>query len=715
MRWRVWLTCGGGAAVVAGAALAFGTWQALMPLPSRLPPAGAPVAQQVLAAGGTPLNVSFRGDFNHTHTLALWQVPDLLRQAFVASEDRRYWQHGGVDWRARFAALWDNLRAGHVVRGASTIGEQVARILRPRPRTYWSHWVAGFDSGRLLRRFGHARVLDFYLNQVPYGAQRRGVDAAARYYFGRDPAALDPAEQLALAVLVRSPQAYDPRAHPRALRHAVDRLAGRMQAHGAIDATQTAAIRQSAIVPGRQPLAVHAGPFVVYARRQAQAHGLHGAVLQTTLDPRLETFVQDLLRRHLAALHDRGARNAAALVVDNASGEVLAWVVAPAQGAYAIDPILAPRQPGSTLKPFVYGLAMEKLGWQPDHVLIDAPLAEPVRQGVHSYRNYSGKHYGRVSLRYALANSLNVPAVKTAQAVGVVPILHLLHEFGFSTLDRSADWYGPAIVLGDGAVPLFDLVQGYASLARHGRFLPLRVLSDLPRPTSRAVLSPQVTSVLASILSDPDARAAEFGADSVLDLPYPTAMKTGTSSDYRDAWTVGFDNRYTVGVWVGRLAGGLTRQLTGSIAAAPVVRRIFAHLRQGAPYAGLWQDPDLQQVDACEWIGPPPCVKREEWYLPGSAVASQSTPRIRIARPLPDETLAIDPRVPRARQRLALRLDLHGAQPRRVQWRVDGKALAGASWQLRPGQHHVSAIVWLNSSASRYAVPGVTFQVLGHD
>ncbi len=721
---RRWLT-GLAALVVAAVALAVATWHALPPLPAALvsaAPLSAPL--HFVAADGTPLNRSYRGRFNRVGVLPAWRIPSLLRTAFVASEDQRYWQHGGVDWRARFAALWGNLRAGQVERGASTIGEQVARILYPRPHTYWSHWIAGIEAGRLLHFFGHAQVLDFYLNQVPYGARRRGVAPAAHYYFGRDPDALDPAEQLSLAVLVRSPGHYDPRRHPQILRHAVNQLAERMRASGAIDATQTEAIRRAPIQPGQQALAVEAGPFVLHAAARARALGLTGPVLKTTLDSDLQRFVQQVLDQRVRTLATRGVRNAAALVVDNATGAVLAWVVAPQDGPFAIDAVLAPRQPGSTLKPFVYGLAMAQLGWQPDTVIDDAPLAENVREGLHRYRNYSGRYYGKVSLRYALANSLNIPAVKTAQAVGVPTILDLLHRLGFSTFDQTADFYGPAIVLGDGGVRLFDLVQGYASLARHGRYLPLHVLADTPQPDPVPVLPAPVTSLLASILSDPDARSAEFGADSVLDLPMPTAVKTGTSSDYRDIWTMGFDNRYTVGVWMGRLDGGSTDGMTGSSGPAPVLRQIFARLRTAAPYAGLWHSPALQPVHACEWIGPPPCAQRDDWHLGDVQVpvfsALTTTRRVAIARPLPGETLAIDPRLPAATQRYRFFLDPAEQTIKRVVWQLDGKRLATTtdattSWQIVPGPHTLSVRVWIDGRNSDHALElgPVAFSVLG--
>ena len=705
-------------AAAAGVLLGVATWRSRMALPVSLRPPAAAVAPQFLAADGTPLSYSYRGTLNANATLPLWQVPPLLRQAFVSSEDKRFWRHGGADWVARFDALWDNLRAGHVVRGASTIGEQVVRILHPRPRGYWSHWMAGFDATRLLRSFGHAQVLEFYLNQVPYGARRRGVVQAARYYFGRDPGALDPAEQLALAVLVRSPSRYDPRRHPRALRRAVDQLAGRMQAAGTLSAVQADAARQAPITPGRQTLALDAGAFVVHAASRARALGRDAPIQRTTLDAPLQRFVQDALTRRRRLLAARGVANAAALVVDNRSGAVLAWAVAPQDGSFALDPVLSPRQPGSTLKPFVYGLAMQDLGWQPDTLLLDTPLAETVGPGVHRYRNYSGRNYGRVSLRYALANSLNIPAVRTAQAVGIGPIVDLLQQLGFRSLRRGADYYGPAIVLGDGAVSLYELVQGYATLARRGRWLPLHVLAGLPRPQPVPLLSPEVSSVLASILSDPDARAAEFGADSVLDLPYPTAVKTGTSSDYRDTWTVGFDSRYTVGVWMGRLAGGSTDGLTGSSGPAPVLREIFARLRRDAPYAGLWQDARLRLVPTCEWIGPPPCVRREDWRLPGASVAAPArTPTPAIARPLPGETLALDPRLPRQAQVYRFAIDLAGSVPRRVEWLLDGRDLPGGGdsmdWRITAGAHRLQARVWLRGAEAPRELGPVDFRVLG--
>lgn len=707
--------------LLAATLLALATWRGIAPLPTSLPPRAAGVQPQVLARDGTTLTVSRDTRFNRHAELALTRIPSLLRKAFVAAEDRRYWMHGGSDWRARLAALWQNFRAGHIVRGASSIGEQVARILTPRPHTYWSHWLNGIEAGRLIRRFGRSKVLEFYLNQVPYGAQRRGVAQGARYYFGNDIGSLDPAEQIALAVLVRSPAGYDPRRHPAALRRGVNRLAARMHKLGVIDADTVVAVRRSSISPGRVHLPVAAGPFIAYVRRRIRALGINAPQVKSTLDPELERYVQQVLRHRVAALRDRGVRDAAALVVDNATGGVLAWAVAPARTASDIDPVLVPRQPGSALKPFVYALAMQRLGWQPDTVLRDGPLSTTVKSGVHRFRNYSNRYYGKVSLRYALGNSLNIPAVETAAAVGVTQIIDLLHRLGISTLHRPADYYGPGIAIGDGPVRLFDLTEAYSALARRGLYLPLHVLAAAPASAPVSVLRPDVTSLIASILSDPDARSAEFGPYSVLDLPQPTAVKTGTSSDYRDAWTFGFDNRYTVGIWMGRLSGGYMKKITGSAGPALALRSVFAYLRANAPYAGLWHSPRLQAVHVCEHIGPGPCIERGDWHLADGTPAAVTAiadghAGVTIARPLPGETLALNPRVPRNNQiyTFCIRDTQHAV--RQVYWYLDGHLLGRTAsttrhWMLSPGRHRLRTHVWLNAHDQPLTLGPVAFTV----
>lgn len=707
------------AVILAACALLIGvTWSDLAPVPKSLPPHPNATQPPILASDGTPLTDSRHGQFDYNSQLPLTAIPRLLRTGLIFSEDRRFWHHGGSDWPARMEAMWQNLRAGHVVRGAGTIGEQVARIITPRPRTYWSHWLEGIEAGRLIRRFGRSRVLDFYLNQVPYGAERRGVAEAARYYFGSEVGALDPAEQLALVVLVRSPQALDPRAQPRALRRAVDALAMRMRRRRAIGTDELSAIRASPLEAAAPPgLPVVAGAFVGFVRARAQTLGLHTPDVVTTLDPGLQRFVEQTLSTRLAALRGRGVRNAAALVVDNRQGAVLAWASAPPVSAEDLDPVTVPRQPGSTLKPFLYALAMQRLGWQPYTVLRDGPLSARIGHGVHAYRNFSNRYYGEVSLRYALGNSLNIPAVETAAAVGVVPFIGLLGRLGVTSLTRPADYYGPAVAIGDGPVSLYELVQAYSTLARRGRYLPLRVLAGAPVPAPVGVLRPDVTSVITSILSDPDARSAEFGPDSVLDLPYPTAVKTGTSSDFRDAFAIGFDDRYTVGIWMGRLVGGDMDHITGSAGPALALRTVFARLRQSQPYAGLWRSPELHRVRTCERIGAGPCIERDDWRVITAVVRAPQPVerRPRIVQPTPGEILAIDPRIPLANQMYTFKIGgTH--RPYSVSWQLDGRALGHSNsperqWRLARGAHVLAARVWLAAGGHSVRLGPVPFQV----
>ncbi|MGA7539767.1 MAG: transglycosylase domain-containing protein [Steroidobacteraceae bacterium] len=717
-RRRLW---GAAIAVLAGAAtLAAATWVDLASVPASLPPHADGLEPPVLARDGTPLTVSRDTHLNDESDLPLSAIPPLVREGFVFSEDQRFWVQGGSDWRARFTALLQNLRAGHIVRGASTIGEQAARIITPRPRTYWSHWLAGIEAQRLIARFGRAGVLDFYLNEVPYGAERRGIAQAARYYFGDELAALDPAEQLALVVLVRSPQLLDPRQHRQALRRAVDRLAARMRRANIIDDVELRAVRLSPLAPVPPPgLPVVAGAFVGFVRNRVRALDLQPSQVRTTLDPGLQRFVQNALATQLRSLREAGVREAAALVVDNRRAEVLAWAAAPAASAEDLDPVTMPRQPGSTLKPFLYALALERLGWQPDTVLRDGPLSTRIGDGIHDYRNYSNRYYGRVSLRYALGNSLNIPAVETAEAVGVERFIMLLGRLGVTSLTRPAEYYGPAVAIGDGPVSLYELVQAYSALARHGRFLPLRVLREVPAVQPVAVLQADVTSAIASILSDPDARSAEFGSDSVLDLPYPTAVKTGTSSNFRDALAVGFDDRYTVGVWMGRLDDADMSRVTGSAGPAPVLRTIFARLRELRPYAGLWRSPELRPVRACERMGPGPCVRRGDWWADGNIpVGRPQTMRARreIVQPTAGEALAIDPRIPLSDQLYTFRICSPGGFSGAVVWFLDGRFLARTassklSWRLSRGEHVLTAKIWPRGSPHAAGLRPVSFQV----
>jgi penicillin-binding protein 1C len=731
--------------LAAAGALLIATLQGQEPLPATLDVAGSTEASpRFVDRNGIPLNVNYTGGWNIHDRLHLPEIPPFLREAFIHAEDKRFRSHGGPDWLARLAALATNVQNGESIRGASTISEQVVRMLHPRPRTVWTRWLEGFEAARLERRFSKDEILAFYLNQVPYADNRRGVRQAAELYFARDLATLSDREMLALAVLVRSPSRLDLHRDAGASHAAIGRLADLMLGRGAIDAARHRAILAESVEIRESSLAVSTPHFLQFARERAAATPAGGRVV-TTLDAALQSRLQDLLDTRVAGLAEMAVGEGAVLVADHATGEVLAWVVAGGGEAGGpkswIDPVTTLRQPGSAQKPLLYALALER-GASLADVVVDAPLAEDVGDGLHRYRNYSERYYGPVTLREALANSLNIPALKVVHAVGAGEYLEFLESLGITSLAAHPDHYGDGLALGNGEVSLFELVQAYAALANRGRALPLTVLRDpvaLPRPAT--VVSPETASLIADVLSDPEARAAEFGQDSVLNLPVQTAVKTGTSSDYRDAWAVGFDSRFTVGVWMGNVARTPTGGVTGSIGPALLLRSVFAELNRDGRTAPLYLSPRLTRRELClpsPRVAPGSCLERGEWFDPrhvpaanrdaGLAAASPSaegpaarpsntgaapTPSIRFRQPTDGLELAFDPRLPAESQAFRFLLDGVDAGDS-VAWTIDGdtesRAGPGLVWPVTRGSHRVAAVITRDGELIAH-LDAVTFTV----
>lgn len=610
---------------------------------------------QYVDRGGMPLSITYQNDWNIHQQLPLHEIPPLLQQAFLDSEDKRFHEHHGVDWSARLHALWQNLTALRAVRGASTITEQVVRMLHPRPRSIWSRWLEGIEAARLESLFPKAAIFEFYLNQIPYANQRRGVAQAASLYFDRNLATLNDKELLTLAVLVRAPSGMDLRRDGRRAEHAVRKLAHAMLRRGHISTEQ-----HRRIVDGQWSLAaprlpVDASHFI----RHLQALGGETAdaplpstaagKIITTLDGNLQGRVQGILDSRLRDLRESGVTAGAVLVVDHRTDEVLAWVNGGARcedrSASWIDAVTTPRQPGSTLKPLLYALALE-MGWTPATLIDDSPLAEAVATGLHAFNNYSHTFYGPLRLRDALANSLNIPAIRTVQFVGPERFLKLLKTLGCRSLTQPAAHYGAGIALGNGEVSLFELVQAYAALARGGLFRPLRGTMHRKGPPAeeQRLLSEESTSLIADILSDPYARRLEFGQGNLLRLPHQTAVKTGTSNDHRDAWTLGFTGRHTVGVWMGNLERKPTSGITGSSGPALVVRAVFAELNRDQDFEPLQLSARLLPIEICRGSGQragPNCPRMIEWFKPASAPRETC----RLHQPVVAATSTMEPRL----------------------------------------------------------------------
>jgi penicillin-binding protein 1C len=706
--------------IVGAIGLAVKTAVDMRPLPGSLTFGESALRKvQVLDRHRIPLTVTYENDWNLHAYLPLHRIPRRLQRSFVTAEDSRFYRHGGADWIARLHALYQNLKAGRTVRGASTISEQVVRMLHRRPRTLWSRWLEGWEAARLEKAYSKADILEFYLNQVPFAARRRGVLQAAHYYFDRDLDTLSPAEMLALAVLVRAPSRLDLHHYPVRIDRPLRTLADRMLVKGDLTAEDHRDVHRQNLQIRKGALAVDASHFIHFVFSSVPVNDLQtGGALQTTLDAELQQQVQNILDGVLRQYRGRRVENGAVLVVDHHRHEILAWVnggrrTHPGGGSW-MDAVLIPRQPGSALKPFLYALALED-GWTAATLIEDSPLSAPVGAGLHPYHNYSRNYYGPVRLRTALGNSLNTPALRTIRQMGIDRFFARLRGLGFESLHQHPDFYGDGLALGNGEVTLYELVRAYTVLANRGRWSQLRVIMSTgadDRGAPRQVFSEEITSLIGDILSDPGARRLEFGYGGLLRMPTQTAVKTGTSNDYRDAWALGYNSRFTVGVWMGNLNGRSSDGVSGAGGPALILRSVFNELNHQHPTRPLYMSPSLVQMRICGKSvtkAVPDCPEMTEWFVPDSKPEAvrvvdeaPAAPAVVLLQPINGLHLARDPRIPDENEalRFALSAVPAGAE---VRWFVDDIQVAkttGAEylWSLVAGRHRIRASIDLPDS-----------------
>jgi penicillin-binding protein 1C len=663
---------------------------------------------QVLDRYGNHLTVTYENHWNIHDYVPLHDIPEFLQKAFVISEDKRFYKHRGVDWLARVSALWQNICAFDTVRGASTITEQVVKMLHPRSRTIWSRWIEGVEATRLEKRITKAEILEFYLNQVPFASNRRGVAQAASFYFDRDLETLSKKEMIALAALVRAPSYLDLRKKSVHITPVIKRLSEKLIAYDMISKEEHLRIQNETFHLAKPKDPICASHFVQFIFNEIPEDSYRSQrKIMTTLDGEIQSTVQKVLDQFLNELMKMRVSNGAALVIDNASNEILAWSVA-GQGdsqipGCAINAVMSPRQPGSSLKPFLYALALER-GWTAATIIMDAPLLDTVGHGLHEYHNFSRLFYGPITLRQALGNSLNIPAVRTIKYIGVGNYLETLRKLGLESLHRHPVFYGDGLALGNGEVSLFEIVQAYTVFPKRGKWMPLSYFKNQWKHAEMiSVFSEETASLIGNILSDPDARALEFGYGGLLNFPVQTAVKTGTSNDYRDAWAVGFDYNFTVGVWMGNLDGSETNGLTGSKGPAMVLRSIFSELNKNRETRPLYLSPKLVKNDICvnedDFEN---CIKRSEWFAQGSVLDEHNSVNkkkdIKLVQPKNGLHLAMDPRIPDDHEVFEFVLD--GIENNAVvEWELNKskrfKTHVGRYlWPLRRGMHTLSAVVW---------------------
>ncbi len=593
-----------------------------------------------------------------SHTpLRFEQFPLHLRQATIAVEDANFYSNPGVDIVGIVRALWINLRGGEVLAGGSTITQQLARMLLLDPeertqRTLLRKVRESLLAWQIALRYSKDEVLTLYLNEVYYGNLAYGVEAAAQTYFDKPVGQLDLAECALLAGLPQSPVAYDPYNEVDAASKRQTVVLDLMVKEGMITTDEASVAKQARLSYGPARFPIQAPHFVSYVRRWleerfgAEMLTRGGLVVSTTLDLSLNDTAQDVIQARLAQLQAptenspaHNTNNAALVALDPHTGAIVAMVGSPdyfdAQISGAVNAAVALRQPGSAIKPITYAAALSNVpNFTAATPIMDVRTSFPTREGLpYVPENYDRQHYGPISVREALATSNNVAAVKVLQMVGLDGMLNLANNLGIHSF-RSVDSYGLSLTLGGGEVRLLELTAAFAAFDNGGvRVDPYavsrvsdqdgQVLYAHDKPESqKPVVDPRTAWLITSILSDNAARASQFGENSVLRLTHPAAVKTGTTTDWRDNWTVGYTPDLVTGVWTGNANSEPMIRISGVTGAGPIWHDFMELALRGQPVRKFGMPEGIVPVTVCALSGMLPSSDcphtRTEWFIKGT-------------------------------------------------------------------------------------------------
>jgi penicillin-binding protein 1C len=709
-----------------------------IPIPqSRLSP--IPVLSLRFAdRDGRPLREILSDEGGRCRWVSLGEIsPDMIR-AVIAAEDKRFPFHGGLDPYALARAVVQLIGRGQVVSGASTITQQLVRNIYRFPRSIPSKIVEAWLAVRLEHTLSKEEILIQYLNRIAYGRQAFGIEAAARFYFDKPAADLSLAEASYLASLPRAPGrvrlSLDEPIRSDGRKSVLRRMARlQMISPETMERTLREPLRPAAAARDFQ--APHFVEFALAGLSDADRTG--AAEIRTTLELPLQSKAEFVV--HLRSLEKKGLTNGAAVVLENGSGAVRAMVGSrdyddEVHGGQ-VNGALALRQPGSTLKPLTYALALEN-GLTAATVIDDAPTEFSSLAGTFSPDNYDRRFHGPIRLRSALASSYNVPAVTVLDLLGPERLYRRLKEMGFRSLQKQADYYGIGLTLGNGEVTLLELARAYAALARGGIYLEERVIESVigkngrrqspdASPSPIRIFSPAASYIITEILADRDARIPTFGYRSPLNLPFPAAVKTGTSKDFRDNWTVGYTPRYTVAVWVGNFDGAPMQNISGVAGAGPLFRDLMLLLEAPNPEASFPEPPGIVRRKICPLSGERPssaCPSAiTEIFAAGTEpqgvcslphlpapersevrIAGRPRASVEVDFPHDGDVFKIDSILRSEYQSLTLRANIETPPlPRTAEWIVNGVRVAEVgppfrwTWNLKPGSYTIKVRIVL--------------------
>jgi penicillin-binding protein 1C len=592
-------------------------------------------------------------------------IPQCMQVATIAVEDKNFYQNPGVDLSGILRAFWINLRGGETVAGGSTITQQVVRTLllspqergertlRRKLREAWLAW-------QMSRKFSKNEILALYLNQTYYGGMAYGIEAASQTYFGKPASELLLPECALLAGLPQAPSVYNPYTHPDLARQRQVVVLGLMEQQGYIATEERQQAEEFPLVYNPSPYPVLAPHFVwivqsqldsLYASGQLDPHA--SLIVRTTLDLNDQQIAEAAIAHNLAKFRseneilNRQVNNAALVAMDPHTGEVLALV---GSANYfdssihgAIDMATAPRQPGSAFKPFIYAVALDPqqaAPWTAATPILDVTTTFLTADGQpYTPQDYDEREHGPVSVRLALASSLNIPAVVTLNHVGEAAVVNLAGQMGITSLN-SLENHNLSLALGGGQMSLLELTTAYATLANQGNYpanyeiLEIRdfdgnLLYQTKRMPQPRIFDARLAWLLSDILSDDQARTLAFGLNSTLKLDRSAAVKTGTTNNYHDNWTIGYTPDLVIGVWVGNAGYESMRNVNGLTGAAPIWNETMRTILQGQPDLPFVRPPGLVQVKVCDLSGllpTPACLHvRTEWFIEGTQPTTMDT------------------------------------------------------------------------------------------
>ncbi len=622
--------------------------------------------------------------------MELKEIAPAFLAAVLKAEDKRFYYHPGVDPLALSkAAVGKILRRSD--RGASTITMQLAEMIEirngsKRQRRSVAQKVRQiFKAVALEMSWSKKDILEAYVNLIHYRSELQGLAAASYGLFDKAPNALTRGESAAIAALIRAPNAGVARVRSRACRLLTSM--GHPNDCALLTESHLTYIEQGYRIRPFLKLA----PFVAKKLAASMEANKGNGLLRSTLDRQVQWVAMQSLQRHISKLKEQNMTDGAVIAIENSTGNILAYVgnIGKDSKSSYVDAVTAMRQAGSTLKPLIYAKAIDERIMTAATVLEDTPMAISVTTGLYRPMNFDKSYHNMVTVRAALGASLNIPAVRALELIGVDTFVDTMAQLGFTGLNR-ADFYGPSLALGSADVRLVDLTNAFRTFANKGVWSPVRISPDiLTTEAPRRVYSEEAAFIATSMLSDREARASTFGLSNALSTVFFTAVKTGTSQDMRDNWTIGFSEKYTVGVWCGNHNGEPMWNVSGVHGAAPVWREVmtFLHRKEGsqeprAPEGVIRKSVFFEHTKQ----------KRDEWFISGTeptndTVAAKEETRAAFSYPLDKSIVAIDPDIPRKNHRMFIQVQSPSSDHNvYLNGRRLGRAAPMLPWEPEPGK-----------------------------